>query len=113
MVAQRLASSLKLTGLVAASKAGHVFSADHSLRRRITADYDGFWIESGGRPIGRTMYALPLTKGQRDPAEYQQNKRAQLRRRQRLEVEIACYVIQSVVPLLRTDSGSVYDAMVD
>lgn len=102
LVAQTLASSLKLCGLVAASNAGHVFSSDHSLRRRITADYDSFWAESGGRPIRRTMYALPLMKAQRDPADYKPNKRAQIRRRQRLEVEIARHVSESVRPLLRT-----------
>jgi uncharacterized protein VirK/YbjX len=102
LVAQTLASSLKLRGLVAASNAGHVFSGDPALRRRITADYDSFWAESGGRPIGRTMYALPLVKAQRDPADYKPNKRAQIRKRQRLEVEIAHCVSESVRPLLRS-----------
>ncbi|WP_246135758.1 VirK/YbjX family protein [Mesorhizobium intechi] len=102
LVAQSLASSLKLDGLVAASNAGHVFSRDHALRRRITADYDSFWAESGGKPIGRTMYALPLVKAQRDPAGYKPNKRAQIRKRQRLEVEIARCVVESVRPLLRS-----------
>ncbi|MGX7873924.1 DUF535 family protein [Mesorhizobium sp. ORM6] len=102
LVAQTLASSLKLSGLVAASNAGHVFSRDYSLRRRITADYDSFWAESGGRLIRRTMYALPLVKAQRDPADYKPNKRAQIRKRQRLEVEIARYVTESVKPLLRS-----------
>ncbi|TPK63801.1 DUF535 domain-containing protein [Mesorhizobium sp. B2-4-19] len=102
LVAQNLASSLKLHGLVAASNAGHVFSRDYALRRRITADYDRFWVESGGRPICRTMYALPLVKAQRDPADYKPNKRAQIRKRQRLEVEIARCVSESVRPLLRS-----------
>ncbi|WP_244730779.1 VirK/YbjX family protein [Mesorhizobium sp. 113-3-3] len=102
LVAQTLASSLKLRGLVAASNAGHVFSRDYALRRRITADYDGFWAESGGRLIRRTMYALPLVKAQRDPADYKPNKRAQIRRRQRREVEIADYVNESVRQLLRS-----------
>lgn len=101
LVAQTLASSLKLHGLVAASNAGHVFSRDYALRRRITADYDSFWAESGGRPIHRTMYALPLVKAQRDPADYKPNKRTQIRKRQRLEVEIARHVGESVRPLLR------------
>lgn len=101
LVAQNLASSLKLRGLVAASNAGHVFSRDYALRRRITADYDSFWLESGGRPMRRTMYALPLVKAQRDPADYKPNKRAQIRKRQRLEVEIGRAVSESVRPLLR------------
>ncbi|UVK51519.1 DUF535 family protein [Mesorhizobium sp. AR02] len=102
LVAQTLASSLKLRGLVAASNAGHVFSRDYALRRRITADYDSFWAESGGRPIRRTMYALPLVKAQRDPADYKPNKRAQIRKRQRLEVEISRSVSEAVRPLLRS-----------
>ncbi|WP_081709457.1 VirK/YbjX family protein [Mesorhizobium erdmanii] len=102
LVAQTLASSLELRGLVAASNAGHVFSSDYTLRRRVTADYDSFWAESGGRPVGRTMYALPLEKAQRDPAGYKPNKRALVRKRQRLEVEIARHVSQAVRPLLRS-----------
>ena len=102
LVAQTLASSLELRGLVAASNAGHVFAGDYALRRRITADYDSFWAESGGKPIRRTMYALPLEKPQRDPADYKPNKRAQIRKRQRLEVEIARHVSKSVRPLLRS-----------
>jgi len=105
LVAQTLASSLKLDGLVAASNAGHVFSRDYTLRHRITADYDSFWAESGGTLLRRTMYALPLMKAQRDPADYKPNKRAQIRRRQRLEVEVVHNVGESVRPLLRERLG--------
>ncbi|UVK43019.1 DUF535 family protein [Mesorhizobium sp. AR07] len=102
LVAQALARSLDLSGLVAASNAGHVFASDHSLRRRISADYDSFWVESGGSRVRRIMFDLPITKAQRDPAEYKPNKRAQVRRRHHLELEIARRVAEAIRPMRRT-----------
>ena len=102
LVAQALARSLNISGLVAASNAGHVFANDFALRHRISADYDSFWAESGGSRVHLTMFDLPLTKTQRDPAEYKPNKRAQLRRRQHLELEIARRVGEAIKPLRRT-----------
>jgi uncharacterized protein VirK/YbjX len=101
LVAQALARSYGLSGLVAASNAGHVFANDRSLRRRIAADYDSFWVESGGRRIRRTMFDLPITKVQRDPAEYKPNKRAQVRRRHHFELDIARRVGEAIRPLRR------------
>jgi uncharacterized protein VirK/YbjX len=101
LVAQALARSLDLSGLVAASNAGHVFANDRSLRRRISADYDSFWVESGGRRVCRAMFDLPFTKAQRDPAEYKPNKRAQVRRRHHLELDIARRVGEAIRPLRR------------
>lgn len=101
IVAQVLARTLGLAALLAASNKGHVFAGDPSLRRRIKADYDGFWIESGGERVTRAIFALPLSKAQRDPAEYKPNKRAQVRRRQLLETDIENRVRDGVAPLLR------------
>jgi uncharacterized protein VirK/YbjX len=101
LVAQAMAKSLGLSGLAAVSNAGHVFAADYSLRRRISADYDGFWKESGGYRINRTMFALPMAKAQRDPAEYKPNKRSQVRRRQCLEHQITQTVRAAVTSLSR------------
>ena len=100
-VAQTLACSLRLSGLAAASNAVHVFAADYSLRRRITADYDSFWAESGGRRVGRLLFALPTTKMPRDLAEYKPNKRAQVRRRQHLERQIVRHVSEAIKPMCR------------
>ncbi len=100
-VAKTLACSLRLSGLAAASNAGHVFAADYSLRRRITADYDSFWVESGGRRVGRLLFALPTTKMPRDLAEYKPNKRAQVRRRQHLERQIVRHVSEAIKPMCR------------
>lgn len=101
LVAQTLARSLGLSGLYAVSNAGHVFANSYGLCRRITADYDGFWEESGGQRITPAMFALPTTKAQRDPTEYKPNRRAQIRRRQGLETEIGKRVANSIEPMIR------------
>ncbi|MDG4875457.1 DUF535 family protein [Mesorhizobium sp. WSM4935] len=64
-VAQVLSRSLGLSGLFAVSNAGHVFATDYSLRRRISADYDGFWTESGGLRTDPLMFAMPTAKAAR------------------------------------------------
>ncbi|RAZ89689.1 hypothetical protein DPM33_15975 [Mesorhizobium hawassense] len=101
LVAQALARSLNLYDLLAVSNAGHVFATDYSLRRRVLADYDGFWMESGGLRKGPSMFAMPMAKVQREIAEYKPNKRARVRRRWRLEEQLAEQVKESVRPLLR------------
>lgn len=101
LVAQALAGAFRLGGLFGVSNKGHVFAGDVSLRRRIKADYDSFWLESGGENVRPTLFALPLVKAQRDPGEYKPNKRAQIRRRQQLELDIDKRVREAVAPLLR------------
>ncbi|MDX8529636.1 DUF535 family protein [Mesorhizobium sp. VK25A] len=101
LVAQVLARSLNLSGLFAVSNAGHVFATDYSLRRRISADYDGFWTESGGLRTKPSMFAMPTAKAQREIAEYKPNKRARVRRRWRLEDQLTDQVREAIQPLLR------------
>jgi uncharacterized protein VirK/YbjX len=100
LVAQVLARSLGLTAVLAASNKGHVFAGDYSLRHRVKADYDSFWIESGGERVAPAIFALPLSKAQRDPGEYKPNKRAQIRRRQLLESDIENRIRENIAPLL-------------
>lgn len=102
LVAQALARSLHLSGLFAVSNAGHVFASDPSLRRRISADYDGFWTESGGLRTESTMFTMPATKAQRELSEYKPNKRARVRRRWLLEDQLTEQVREAIQPLLRT-----------
>ncbi len=47
------------------------------------------------------IFALPLSKTQRDPAEYKPNKRAQIRRRHLLESDIEDRIREGIAPLLR------------
>lgn len=101
LVAQALAKALNLGGLFGVSNKGHVFAGDYSLRRRIKADYDSFWLECSGENVRPTLFALPLVKAQRDPSEYKPNKRAQVRRRQQLELDIEKLVREAIEPLLR------------
>ncbi|WP_245488357.1 DUF535 family protein [Mesorhizobium sp. Pch-S] len=100
LVAQCLAAGLKLSGVFAASNRGHVFATDPGLRRRISADYDGFWMESGGKRVQPTIFQLPQTKIRRSLGEYKPNKRAQIRRRHQLEIEIEQNVHEALLPLL-------------
>lgn len=100
LVAQCLAGGLKLSGIFAASNRGHVFATDPGLRRRISADYDSFWMESGGKRVQPAIFQLPLTKIRRSPDEYKPNKRAQIRRRHQLETEIEQSVYKALLPLL-------------
>lgn len=100
LVAQALNDAFNLGGVFAVSNEGHVFAGDFSLRRRIKADYDGFWRESGGERVKPTLFSLPPVKAQRDPADYKPNKRAQIRRRQALEQEIAKLVREGISPFL-------------
>jgi uncharacterized protein VirK/YbjX len=102
MSAQTLASAFEMEGIFAASNKGHVFAGDYSLRRRIKADYDRFWLESGGERVSAAIFALPAAKAQRSPSEYKPNKRAQARRRQALEREIGDQIRDSIAPLLRS-----------
>jgi uncharacterized protein VirK/YbjX len=99
--AQTLAGAFGLEGIFAASNKGHVFAGDYSLRRRIKADYDRFWLESGGERVNLAIFALPATKTQRGLSEYKPNKRAQARRRQALEREIEDQIRDSVTAFLR------------
>lgn len=100
LVAQSVAGSLRLSGVFAASNRGHVFASDITLRHRIAADYDAFWTESGGRRVRSTIFELPLAKIRRSPDEYKPNKRAQIRRRHQLEMEIERSVREALAPLL-------------
>jgi hypothetical protein len=102
LVAQALARFLGLSGLFAVSNAGHVFATDYSLRRRVSADYDGFWTESGGLRAEPTMFAMPTTKAQRELSQYKPNKRARVRRRWLLEDQLTEQVREAIRPLLRT-----------
>lgn len=101
LVAQTLAGAFHLGGVCGVSNKGHVFAGDYSLRRRIKADYDSFWLECGGENARPTLFSLPLVKAQRDPSEYKPNKRAQVRRRQQLELDIEKRVREAIGPLLR------------
>ncbi|BCM19727.1 hypothetical protein MJ8_35070 [Mesorhizobium sp. J8] len=47
------------------------------------------------------MFAMPTAKAQRELAEYKPNKRARVRRRWRLEDQLADQLKASIQPLLR------------
>lgn len=97
-VAQSLVRSLRLCGLIGASNAGHVFARAHSLRRRLSTDYDRFWTESGGRRAGPHLFVLPRTKAQHDLVSPNQR----LRRRHQFETEVSRQSDEAVRGMLRS-----------
>ena len=85
MAVQAMARAFGMTALYGVANEGRVLANYMYMKKRIKADYDQFWEESGGTRVSRHAFQLPMTKGQRDISTYKMNKRAQARRRQELE----------------------------
>jgi uncharacterized protein VirK/YbjX len=88
MAAQAMARAFGMTALYGVANEGRVLANYMYMKKRIKADYDQFWEESGGTRASRYAFQLPMTKGQRDISTYKMNKRAQARRRQELENDL-------------------------
>lgn len=77
-----------LNGLKVIGNAGHI---DHRPRAKVLkrrADYDGFWLELGGAPIGGDFFALPPERRRRCEDEVPAAKRKAWRLRQALAADI-------------------------
>ena len=85
MAAQAMARAFGMTALYGVANEGLVLANYMYMKKRVRADYDQFWEESGGTRVSRHVFLLPMTKGQREISSYKMNKRAQARRRQDLE----------------------------
>ena len=85
MSAQAMARAFGMSALYGVANDGLALTKYGYMKKRVKADYDQFWEESGGTRASSRVYSLPLTKGQRDISTYKMNKRAQARRRQELE----------------------------
>jgi len=85
MSAQAMARAFGMSALYGVANDGLALTEYGYMKKRVKADYDQFWEESGGTRASSRAYSLPLTKGQRDISTYKMNKRAQARRRQELE----------------------------
>lgn len=88
MAAQAMTRTFGMTALYGVANEGRVLANYRYMKKRIRANYDQFWEESGGRRVSRYAVQLPMTKGQRDISTYKMNKRAQARRRQELENDL-------------------------
>lgn len=88
MAAQAMARAFGMSALYGVANEGRVLASYMYMKKRIKADYDQFWEESGGTRVSRYAFQLPMTKGQRDISTYKMNKRAQARRRQALENDL-------------------------
>lgn len=85
MAAQAMARAFGMSALYGVANEGLVLTKYGYMKKRVKADYDQFWEESGGSRVSPRAYCLPLIKAQRDVSSYKMNKRAQARRRQELE----------------------------
>ena len=70
----------------------HVFAG---IADKVKADYDGFWLESGGEIADAGFYRLPPREPARNEADVESKRRSEFRRREALRRE-ACELI--VVP---------------
>ena len=92
----RIARVEALTGV---TKKTHVSAATAV---QFSADYDGFWRESGGVEVdGR--FVLPLRPYHRDISEVPSNRRAAFRRRQMLIADLLAQIDRAVDAGLATD----------
>lgn len=105
MVAQAMARALGIETIYAPSNEGYVFAAYFGLRTRVKADYDSFWLDSGGSMVTPGIFQLPALKQQRDLKDYKANKRAQVRRRQALEAGFADQFEAGWRALMRTPTA--------
>jgi uncharacterized protein len=85
MAAQGMARAFGMNALYGVANDGLALTKYGYMKKRVKADYDQFWEESGGTRASSRVYSLPLSKGQRDISTYKMNKRVQARRRQELE----------------------------
>ena len=101
---QQLAASWKVTSLKAVSNGKHIYRSFWK-RKKVAADYDTFWQESGGEIDDEGLFRLPVIPGVRDIAEIKPNKRSMYRQRYAMLDALAVNIRQSVLNP-RTDGGS-------
>jgi hypothetical protein len=77
---QHLAQAWNLTSLRAVSNGTHIYRSLQK-RKTINADYDSFWIESGGELQPDGIFNLPISPQVRDIADIKPNKRSMYRQR--------------------------------
>lgn len=79
-----LASYLDVEQILAVSNKTHIYRSlryRHSKQKKMYANYDAFWQESGGIITPEGHFMLPLNAVQHSPEEIESKKRAEYRRR--------------------------------
>jgi uncharacterized protein VirK/YbjX len=61
-------------------------------RKKIKADYDGFWQENGGVPVTQGFFAMPVHEPVRDESTVESKRRSEFRRREALRRD-ACELL--------------------
>ncbi|WP_454727413.1 MULTISPECIES: DUF535 family protein [Cupriavidus] len=76
-----LAAALGVRRIVGVSRQNHVGRQRHT-PREILCDYESFWTECGGAPLGCGNIGMPVGQPRRDVMELPSRKRAAYRRKQ-------------------------------
>ena len=84
-----LAEAFGVERVIGIGNAHHVFAG---IPDKIKADYDAFWVESGGTPGDDGFYELPPREPARCASEIESKRRAEFRRREALRSE-ACDLV--------------------
>jgi uncharacterized protein len=101
IAAQVIAQNLSITALRAPSTEGHISQriwGKISIKRRIHADYGGFWQEVGGVVCADAEYTLPITMPKRDVQQVKAHKRKEWLRRQTMSESLEKQIQELLQP---------------
>lgn len=88
---RQIALEWSCTSLLAVGNTLHIYTSARK-RKDLAADYDAFWLESGGTLNAEGFFNLPITPPVRDIAELKANKRSTYRQRYALLDDLACRI---------------------
>lgn len=83
-LARALARHWGMTRILAVGNAAHPL---RDPRRRFVADYDAYWQEQQGRPVGNGWYELPLQPQRKTAADVPSQHRSAFRKREAIRTE--------------------------
>lgn len=66
----------------------------HNGGLKLKSDYDGFWLEAGGRLSGDGFFVLPLCERSRDESQVASKHRSAFRRREALRQEVCACMME-------------------
>jgi uncharacterized protein VirK/YbjX len=96
-----MAEAFDVEHVFGVGNAAHVFAG---IPDKVKADYDAFWIESGGVPADDGFYRLPPREPARCASDIESKRRAEFRRRETLRGE-ACQLVLAAFGAERTPTA--------
>lgn len=98
VIAYRLGEVFGAIRLKAISNEAHVLRRPSAKSRKPIADYDAYWAEIGGAPLGDGFFLLPPTRRIRLESEVSAAKRKTWRARHALIADIEAQVFPAIAP---------------